>query len=70
MDRRPSAQIRQSKIHPPVAAVSGAEKREERLVLVDGQELSVAKRPTFWREHEAHDSDFGKEWFSHVDEVG
>src|SRR2546423_13266950 len=64
------AQVRQGEIHAAIAAESRAEKREERLVLVDRQELPVAKRPTFRRENEAHDSYFGKERFSHVSEVG
>ncbi len=70
MNRYVSLKIRQPEIHASVAAVGRAEQREERLVLIDRYQLLVAKRPTLWREAEAHDSDFGKEWFSHVGEVG
>ena len=37
MDRRPPTEIGQGEVYPPIAAEGGAEKREERLVLVDGQ---------------------------------
>src|SRR5438105_9038713 len=65
VDRHVPAQVWQREVYTPIAPESRAEKREERLILVDRQELSVAHRPTFRREAEAHDSDFGKEWFSH-----
>src|SRR2546423_5156930 len=70
VNRHISLEIRQAEIYAPIAAVGGPEQREERLVLVDRQQLPVAERPTFWREAEAHDSDFGKEWFSHGVVVG
>jgi hypothetical protein len=41
-----------------VAAVGCPQQGEQRLVLVDGQELSVAKRPAFGREVEREDADF------------
>ena len=41
------------------------EQREQRLVLVDRQELAVAQRPALRREAEAHDPDLGEEGFCH-----
>src|SRR5205807_3935944 len=49
----------------PVAAIRRTEQREERLVLVDGQELAVAERPPLRREVEAHDPDLGQEGLCH-----
>ena len=43
--RRTATQIRQREGRLPVAPIRGAEHREQRLVLVDGQQLPVAERP-------------------------
>src|SRR5207248_2305909 len=51
-------QIRQSKVHPPVAAISRTQQTEERLVLINRQQLTVAKGPTLGCEVKAEDSDF------------
>src|SRR5438552_11176080 len=59
-------QIRQAKGDPAVAAVGRAQQREERLVLVDGQELPVALRPAFRGEIEADYFDFAEEWSGHA----
>src|SRR2546421_10889395 len=61
----PRPEIGQAEVHPTVASIGGAEEGKERLVLVDRQELPVAKRPAFRREGKTHDSYFGKERFSH-----
>ena len=56
-------EIRQREVDPPVATVSGAQQRKERLVLIDGQQLSVAQRPAFRRKAEGEYPDLAKEWF-------
>src|SRR5215218_4404199 len=48
-DRNASAQVRQREVRLPVAAVHRAEQREQRLILVNGQELAVALRPALRR---------------------
>src|SRR3954467_151180 len=65
MNRHVAAQVRQRESRLAVAAKGRSEKREERLVLVDGQELPVALRPAFRGEVETHDADFGEKWFGH-----
>ena len=66
VDRRAAAQVGQREVDPAVAAEGRAEQREQRLVLVDRQQLPVAQRPALGREDEGHDPDFGQEWFGHV----
>jgi hypothetical protein len=56
--RRLALQIRQGKVGLPVAAIRRSQQGKERLVLIDGQKLSVAERPALWRKIEAKDSDF------------
>jgi hypothetical protein len=51
---------------PGYCANVRAEQREQRLVLVDGQELSVAERPTLGREVEAHHPDLGQKRLRHL----
>src|SRR5215210_2949383 len=65
VNRCAPAQIRQREVHPPVSAEGRAEQREERLVLVDRKELTVAQGPALRSKDEAHDSDFRQKWFSH-----
>ena len=65
VDRRPALQVRQGEVRLPVPAEGGAEQREQRLVLVDRQELPVAQRPALRGEHEAHDPDLRQERFGH-----
>jgi hypothetical protein len=50
-------QVGKSKIGLAVAAISGSEQRKQRLILVDGQELSIALSPTFRREIETEEPD-------------
>src|SRR5258708_21437883 len=57
--------IGESEIDAPVTAKSGAQQTKERLVLIDGQQLAVAHRPTLRRKIETHDSDFREKWFCH-----
>jgi hypothetical protein len=40
----------------PVATERCAQQREQSLILIDGQRLSIAKRPTFRGKVEGHDS--------------
>src|SRR5436190_22462783 len=65
VNRHATYQVREAKVHAAVAAIGGAEEGEERLVLVDRQQLPVAERPPLRREAKTHDSDFGKKRFSH-----
>src|SRR5687768_7371655 len=67
VDRRSAPKIGQREVHPSVATEGRAEERKERLVLIDWEELSIAERPAFGREHEAHDADFGEKGFSHTE---
>ena len=66
VDRCAGLQIGQPKVHAPIAAVGRAEQREERLILVDGQQLPVAQRPAFRGEAERHDANFREKRFSHI----
>jgi hypothetical protein len=52
--RNPAAEVRKGEVDPSVAPVIRAEQREQRLVLVDGQQLAVALGPALRREAEAH----------------
>ena len=49
-------EVGQSKVHPPVVAKRRSEQREEGLVLVDREELAIARRPPLRREVERHDA--------------
>jgi len=44
-----AAQVGQGETGLPVAAISGPQQREERLILVDGEYLPVAEGPAAWR---------------------
>src|ERR1043166_1734598 len=46
----------------PGAAIGGAEQREQRLILIDRQELTVALGPALGREVEREGLDLGEEW--------
>ena len=59
---RAALQVRQSEVHSAVAAVGGAQNRKQRLVLVDGLQLSVAERPSLGRKIPTDDFDFGQKW--------
>jgi hypothetical protein len=61
-----ASQVRQRKTCYPVAAVSGSQKREKRLILIDRQELPSTKCPAFGGKTETEDSDFSKKRCGHV----
>jgi hypothetical protein len=63
MDWDATTQVGQGKVDPSIAAIGGSKQREQRLVLVDGQQLTIAQRPAFGREIEADDLDLGQEGF-------
>src|SRR5262249_17029505 len=65
VDRHPRLQIGQGEVHAPVAAERGAEQREQRLVLIDGQQLPVAQSPALGGKTKRKDSDFRQEWVRH-----
>ena len=50
VDRRAAAQVGQREIDSSIAAKGRAQQREQRLVLIDGQELAVTQRPALRRE--------------------
>jgi hypothetical protein len=66
MDWRPPTQVWKRKIHPPISAVGRAEQREERLVLIDWQQLTIAHCPALWGKVETHNSDLTEEGFGHM----
>src|SRR5215213_7807522 len=66
MNWRAPAVVGKRKVHAPVTAEGRAEQREQRLVLVDRQELPVAQRPALGSEDEGHDPDFRQKWLGHV----
>jgi hypothetical protein len=55
-------QVGKREVRLAVAAVGGAEQREQRGVLRERQELAVAERPALRREVEREDADLGDEW--------
>src|SRR5438309_1686185 len=58
MNRHLATEVRQREIDAPVAAIGSAEQGEQRLVLVDRQQLAVAKCPPLGGEVERHDPEF------------
>src|SRR5262249_27850131 len=48
VNRDPALQVGQGESVLSVAAVSGADEVEECLILADGNQGSVAKRPSYW----------------------
>ncbi len=62
MHRDLTLQVRQRECGLPIASVSCAKQREERLVLIDWQELAIALRPALWRIVETHDLYFRQKW--------
>jgi hypothetical protein len=62
VDRNAAAQVGKREVGLPVASVAGAQEREQRLVLVDGQELPIAQRPAFGWKVERDDLDLAQEW--------
>lgn len=70
VDRHLAAKIRQRECGLTIAAVRRPQEREKRLVLIDGQELSVRQRPPLGGEGEGHYADFREEWGRHTEELG
>src|ERR1044071_8018029 len=65
VNRRATPQVRKREVHPTIAVKGRTQQREQRLVLVDGQQLSVAQRPTPGCKLETHKPDFTQEWLRH-----
>lgn len=65
--RHTAPQIRQSESRLTVPTIGRAEQREEGLILIDRQELPVAKRPAFRGIVKRDDLDLGEKWFCHWD---
>src|SRR5712692_2301637 len=59
-------EVRQGEGCPSVAAIGGAQDREQCLVLIDGQKLPVAKSPTFGRKIPTDNFYFGQKWLCHI----
>src|SRR5258708_8798361 len=67
VDWRTALQVGQGKRGLPITAISGAENREQCLILVDGQQLAVTKSPSLRREIPTDDLDFSQKWLGHTD---
>src|ERR1700675_1052855 len=67
MHRYAALQIRQREGRDSVTAIRRAQQRKQRLILIDGHQLTVTQRPTFGCKPESEDPDLGKKWFCHVD---
>src|SRR5438552_142278 len=65
VQRGAALQVRQAEVDAAVSAIGGAEQREERLILIDWQELAIAHRPALRRKVEGHTFQFREEWFRH-----
>src|SRR5260370_1370693 len=63
--RDPALEVRQREGRLAVAPIGRSQEREQGLVLVDGQQLAVAKSPALGREVERHDLDFADKRFAH-----
>src|SRR5437870_1613825 len=66
MHRDLALQVRQPEGGDPVAAIGGADDREQRGVVSDRQQLAVAERPPLRREIEAEAADFANVGLSHL----
>jgi hypothetical protein len=62
MYSRSTLQVRQRKGSLPVAAVGCSQNRKQRLILVNGQQLTIAKRPTLGREVPGNYFNFAEKW--------
>jgi hypothetical protein len=60
--RAAALEIGQAKSHAPVTAIRRAQDGKQSLVLIDGQQLSVAEGPAFGRKVPADDFYFANEW--------
>src|SRR5215470_8380610 len=66
MNGRPATQVGKIESCLPIPSIGGAQQRKQGLVLINGQGLTVAKCPAFWRKVETHNLDFRQEWFRHT----
>src|ERR1700731_4605884 len=66
VNRHMPLQVWERKVRLTIAAVHRAEEREERLVLVNWQELAVAERPISGGKVPGDDFYFANEWCSHA----
>src|SRR4051812_3093753 len=66
VDGHSALQVRQAEVDAAVASKGCTQQREQPLVLVDRQQLSVGQGPAFGREIERHETDFRQEGFSHL----
>src|SRR5438477_3188497 len=65
VNRHTASQVGKGKGCLPVAAIHRAQQREERLILVDGKQLPIAKRPPLWRKVPTDYLDFTHKWLRH-----
>src|SRR3979409_2683388 len=65
MKRHLAAQIRQGKVHPAIAAVGRAQKRKQRLVLVNRHQLAVTYGPALRGKVKTKNSNLGQKWVRH-----
>ena len=66
VQRAAAPEVRQREGRPAVATIGCAEKRKQRLVLNDGQDLAVALRPSARRKVETELPNFCEEWFRNI----
>ena len=65
MDRGTPPQVREGEVYPSIATERRPQQREERLVLVDWQQLPVAESLALGREAEGHEPDLRQKRFRH-----
>src|SRR5262249_61867693 len=66
VDRNSATEVGQGEVGRAVATVRRTEQREERLVLIDRQELAVAHGPSAGRKVEAEEPDLTEKRLAHV----
>src|ERR1700722_6165233 len=65
VNRNATPQVGECKRVQTVAAIGGANQIEQRGILTDGDQLTVAKRPAYRRKIKAETADFPNERLSH-----
>src|SRR4051794_15100983 len=66
----PALKVWQREVHAPISTERRTEQGEQRLVLIDRQQLPVATRPELGREPEGHQPDLREERLSHLTPYG
>jgi hypothetical protein len=66
MDWNPTAQIGQREGRLAITSKGGAKQRKQSLVLIDGQKLSITKRPALGSEVPGYEFQFRHVWRAHV----